>query len=301
MLWQSALILILTVIVILLIIKIVILYRTAAEIGREFAERLRTDTNTLIAVSSRDKRMRKLADEINRELRILRKERWRFHQGDLEMKETITSVSHDLRTPLTAVCGYLELLEGEEKSENADRYLRVIAGRVNAMKQLTEELFRYTTAGAAEGELTDEEVDLRRALEESLAAYYAALKGCRITPDISMTERKLVRRLNKNALSRIFGNVLDNVIKYSDGDLKVELKDNGEILFSNKAAGLDSVRVSQLFHRFYTVERAEHATGLGLSIARHLVDQMGGKINAVYKEENLQVRICFPETAEKNR
>lgn len=275
--------------------KILLLHRAADEIGSRLKERLTVDTNTLITLSSRDKHMRRLAEEMNSQLCILRKERQRFRQGDLEMKERITNVSHDLRTPLTAICGYLDLLKEEEKPENAQRYIRVIAERVEVLKQLTEELFRYTVVSSAGEALPLEEINLGSVLEESISAYYAALTGCRIIPEISISERKPVRKLNRNALLRVFGNVIGNAIKYSGGDLKIELTDSGEVVFSNKAPGLDEVQTSQLFNRFYTVETAGHSTGIGLSIARLLVEQMNGEITAVYREGRLWVRIYFPK------
>ena len=291
----SMLCLVLLTIIGALLLKIYLLRRAADEIGREFADRLGADTNTLIAISSRDRHMRALAGEINSQLRVLRKERQRFLQGDLEMHDAVTNISHDLRTPLTAVCGNLYLLKAEEKSENAGRYLQVITERVETLKQLTEELFRYTLAGDASSELILEEVSLSGVLEESLSAYYGALTGCRITPEIHITEKRLARRLSRSALLRIFGNVISNAIKYSDGDLTVELRESGEIIFSNKAAGLDEVSVARFFNRFYTVETAGHSTGLGLSIARRLVEQMNGAIDADYREGRLSVRIYFPE------
>ena len=88
--------------------------------------------------------MRKLANAINKELRKLRTERCRFQQGDFELKNAVTNISHDLRTPLTAICGYLELSEQEEKSESVNRYIEIIKERVDILKQLSEELFRYS-------------------------------------------------------------------------------------------------------------------------------------------------------------
>lgn len=293
MICLSIICLILTVIVFFLAVKILLLRRAAEEIGRGFKDRLETDTNTLITISSRDKGMRRLAGEINGQLQVLREERRRFLQGDLEMKEAVVNISHDLRTPLTAVCGYLTLFKSEEMSEDARRYLQIIEERVETLKQLTEELFRYTLVSSAAETLPLEEVNLESVLEESISAYYAALMGCKITPEICICERKCTRRLNKNALLRVFGNVISNAIKYSDGDLKIELLDNGEIIFSNQARSLDEVSVSQLFNRFYTVETAGHSTGLGLSIARRLVEQMNGEIAAAYKNGRLEVHICF--------
>ena len=129
--------------VLLLLVKIHLLRRSAKEIRREFSLRLEQDTNTLLSISSRDSAMVRLAAEINAQLRLLRRERRRFQQGDRELKDAVTAVSHDLRTPLTAICGYLDLLEREEKSGAAERYLGLIRNRAEHIKDLTEELFRY--------------------------------------------------------------------------------------------------------------------------------------------------------------
>ena len=109
--WLCVLIGILIIIILVLAVKILLLQKSADEIAEEFADRLTTDTNTLIGISSRDRHMRKLAKEINKELNKLKKDRHRFQQGDLELKDAVTNISHDLRTPLTAICGYLDLLE----------------------------------------------------------------------------------------------------------------------------------------------------------------------------------------------
>lgn len=292
-LWLWAIIGALILCIVVLIIKLYLLKKSAQEIEDAFAERLMADTNTLIDISSHDKAMRKLAASINTQLRKLRRDRQRFQQGDLELKEAITNISHDLRTPLAAICGYLDLLAREDMTAEARRYLEVIGERAEVLKQLTEELFRYSIVTSTMKEAFYEEVALNDVLEESLSAYYAALKGCQITPQISIPEEKVRRRLNKNALSRIFGNVLSNAIKYSDGDLIVALSESGEIVFSNHASKLDEVQVGKLFDRFYTVETAKKSTGLGLSIAKMLTEQMKGNMDAQYREGVLSIRICF--------
>lgn len=295
MLWLSILCGMLIVIIIILLLKIAILHRTTNEIRQEMAERLEHDTNTLITISTRDRAMCKLAESINKELRLLRKERRRFQRGDQELKEAITNISHDLRTPLTAICGYLDLLEKEEKSENAARYLSLIENRAEALKQLTEELFRYSVVKSTPKDINFEDVSLNRVLEESIAAYYATLKERGITPTIKMPEKRVMRQLNHAALSRIFGNVLSNALKYSDGDLEISLSEAGEIVFTNTSSNLDKVQVGKLFDRFYTVEAARNSTGLGLSISRTLVEQMNGKITAQYNNSKLSVYILFPD------
>lgn len=296
--WLRSLIAILLIIIVLLIIKICLMKKSAREISESFLDRLTEDTNTLIDISSRDRHMRKLAQEINIQLNKLKEEHHRFQQGDRELKDAVTNISHDLRTPLTAVCGYLDLLEREETSEDAGRYLAVIRSRTEILRQLTEELFRYSVFTSAADKAPGEPVILNRLLEDSISAFYAALKQRGITPRITLPEEKIRRTLSRSACSRLFGNLISNALKYSDGDLEITLKDTGEIIFSNHASRLDRIQVERLFDRFYTVETASsRSNGLGLSIARTLTEQMGGAISAGYEDGILRICILFPETA----
>lgn len=274
-----------------LLIKIYFLKKAASEIAEGFADRLMNDTNTTIDISSRDRSMRRLAEAVNVQLRRLRAQRHRFCQGDIELKCAVTNISHDLRTPLTAICGYLELLRQEEKTETAERYIKVIENRTDMLIQLTEELFGYSVILSGEKSEAKEAVVINAVLEESIAAFYTALHERGIKPVIRMPEEKVIRILERSCLSRVFSNLLNNVIKYSDGDLTITLSKTGEIVFSNTARGLDKIQVEKLFDRFYTVEDARKSTGLGLSICRALMEQMNGTISAGYENGRLDIRI----------
>ena len=289
---------ILIAIIIALLVKIHILQKSVKEIEIAFADRLVTDTNILIDISSSDKNVRRLANTINGQLRKLRTERRRFQQGDLELKNAVTNISHDLRTPLTALCGYLELLEQEEKSETVNRYIEIMKDRVDILTQLSEELFRYSVIISTKDNITKEQVIINTVLEESIAAFYTVLTERNIVPEIQISEIKVVRMLDRSALSRVFSNLISNVIKYSDGDLKIVLSENGEIAFSNMASGLDEIQVGRLFDRFYTVEAARKSTGLGLTISKTLVEQMKGTISAIYENNRLSIHIFFPDIKE---
>ena len=283
---------ILLLIIFVLLAKVYFLRKSAQEISEAFRDRLTADTNTLIDISTRDPYMRQLAADINMQLRLLRKQRHKYLTGDRELKEAVTNISHDLRTPLTAICGYLDLLDKEDKSENTSRYLSLIGNRVEAMKQLTEELFRYSVI-LSTGDLVLEPVCVNGVLEESIAAFYGALTSRDIQPEIHITENRIERQLNREALGRVFSNILNNALKYSDGDLAITLRDDGDIIFSNTASGLNEVQVGKLFDRFFTVEAARNSNGLGLSIAKTLVEQMGGFILAELENKKLNIRIQF--------
>lgn len=284
---------ILLMVIALLMIKIYLLRKGAREIAEAFADRLVTDTNTLIDISTRDPYMRKLAAAINGQLRLLRAKRHKYVNGDRELKEAVTNISHDLRTPLTAICGYMDLLKQEEKSEKVTRYLSLIENRTESMKQLTEELFRYSVILSTQEEMELETVCINSILEESIAGFYGALTTRGIMPEISLTENRIERMLNKEALSRVFSNILNNALKYSDGDLEIMLREDGRIIFSNTASGLNEVQVGKLFDRFFTVEAARNSNGLGLAIAKTLVEQMGGRIEAELEKEKLKIIIFF--------
>ena len=287
---------ILMLIVAALCIKIILIKRSIREIADGFAGKIETDTNTLIDVSTGDKDIVMLAEKLNHGLRELRKEHLQYHQGNAELKTAITNISHDLRTPLTAICGYLDMLDKTDDKEKQARYIEIMKERSGMMKQLTEELFKYSMIISDEEELTTEKVYINQLLAESISGFYPALSEKGITPDISISDKRIERNVNKAALTRVFTNLLNNAVKYSDGDLKIILTDECEIIFSNHAKGLSAATVEQLFDRFYTVQTAYNSTGIGLSIVRALVERMHGSVSASYENECLSVRIVLPET-----
>lgn len=288
-------IILLSLTVVFLAVKLYLVKRTAREIEHSFKEKLRKDTNTLIDVSCRDKDMISLADTLNKDLALIRELRHRYTQGDIELKNAIANISHDLRTPLTAICGYLELLKSEEKTPDINRCLEIIENRTEAMKKLIEELFQYSLVACPENALNFEDVSVNGVLEESIAAYYASFKEKGIEPQITITKQKIIRSLDKNALLRIFANILGNALKYSDGDLDITLTDSGKVIFANTASKLDEIQVGKIFDRFYTVENARSSTGLGLSIARSLAERMNAAITASYSNKKLSVIVDFGE------
>ena len=293
-LWCIVLICSLALAALCLLAYLLVLRHSLREAAEELDEKLRTDTNTLISISTGDRAMQSLVTHINRQLQAPRRERLRLHSGNAELTAAVTNISHDLRTPLTALCGYLDLLEQEPQTEAAARHLAVIRERTDAMRALTEELFRYSVLTATADELHTEPVCLNDVLEQSLAAAYGALSARGITPSVQLPEEKVIRPLDAAALRRVFDNILSNAAKYSDGDLAVVLAPDGKVTFSNRASALSRVEAARLFDRFYTVDSARGSTGLGLSIAKLLTEKLHGTISADYENETLRICIAFP-------
>lgn len=290
---SAALIAVLSVAAIVLFVKLILIKRSLREITCDLTEKLREDTNMQITVSSSDRCVCRLASELNEQLGVIHKERQRLENSNAELQNSITNIAHDLRTPLTAVVGYLELLEQEELGKNAEAYVKVISERTDNLKALTEELFRYSVISTDRDELNIENVSLSAELEIALSAAYRSLTDAGITPQISFSENPVIRRLDKKALQRIFGNILTNTVRYSSGDLSVTLEEDGTVIFSNPSHSLSEIEVGRLFDRFYTVENAKGSTGLGLSIAKLLTEKMGGAIEADYIDGIFNIRIRF--------
>lgn len=276
-----------------LLYKVRAVHKAADEIRMQLAEHMEMDTNTGIDISCSDRKMRELAAGLDWQLKLLRKKQLLYTRGDQELKAAVTNISHDIRTPLTAVCGYLSLLKEEQMSQDAVQYVKIIENRTEALKELAEELFRYSVIISADSYHEKEELCVNAVLEESIAGYYGAIVKAGIQPETEIAECAVKRMLNRQAAARIFSNILSNALKYSDGDLKIRLDADGTVCFSNHAAKLDQVQAGHLFDRFYTVESGCTSTGLGLSIARMLTEEMQGKIWAEYREGELYIYVRF--------
>ncbi|MCR4584167.1 MAG: HAMP domain-containing histidine kinase [Lachnospiraceae bacterium] len=283
------------------IINIIVLIKLAAvrislrELRRDFSERKDLRSNTALGVSGRDVQLRALASDMNDTLSRLQASYNRYERGDRELKSAVTNIAHDLRTPLTAICGYAEMAEWTDDPELKKKYLAIIAERAGYMKKLTEELFEYSVITG--GELSEEPQSLRvdRILEDTLMNYYPMFKERGIDPKVSISEEGVERKLIRSYVERIFSNLIGNALKYSDGDLEISLSEKGHLRIANSAAALNNVETEKLFDRFFTVESARNsgAHGLGLSIVKIFTQRMGTPLLASYENGKLVIEIDF--------
>ena len=276
---------------IVLIIRIYMIKKSIKETEKSLEYILRTDTNNLITVS--DKTVKNLASFLNRELKDLRKAQLQYENGNQELKRNITNISHDLRTPLTAIRGYVDLLQEENLPQKGEEYLKIINKKVGELTELTGQLFDFSKTIDTDMNLVKENSCINELLEEALVGYYPIFKEKNIVPEISICEQKIFRTINKASITRVFENIFSNVVKYSNGNFKVELKSDGKIIFSNNATTLDATSVQKIFNRYFSVENAKESTGIGLSIAKQLVELNGGSISAEYVKKELIIEVML--------
>lgn len=281
---------------IFLLLKLFLIKKSIIEIEKNFTKILESDTNNIISISSSDKDIKNLTINLNDNLIELRKQKLKYKNGNQELKKIVTNISHDLRTHLTALKGYIDLINKEKLSISQKKYLKIIQKKSDELNELTGQLFEFSKiidTLEKNINLSKDECCINEILEETLLSFYNIFKEKNIFPTINISNKKLYKKVNKISIVRIFENILSNVSKYSNGDFEVEMDDNGIITFSNKANSLDATSVQKIFDRYFSVENAKESTGIGLSIAKQLVEMNDGEIYAEYSRERLYIKINF--------
>ena len=280
-------------IAIFLLLKIIVMKNEIIKIEKSLTTILKSDTNNLITVSSNDKNLKRLATRLNKSLKELRKLELEYKQGNQELKNSITNISHDLRTPLTAIRGYLDLIDKNDLKNNQLEKLKIIDNKVKDLTELTEQLFDFSKSIDICNEMERKNICINNILEDSIVSFYGLFKEYHISPKIEICEKKVIRLINENMVKRIFENIISNAIKYSEDDFNIKLKSNGAIEFSNKTNSLDSTSLEKIFYRYYTVKNAKKSNGIGLSIAKQLVELNDGNIKAKYENSYLIIEVKF--------
>ncbi len=274
-------------------IKYILLKLSLNKLYKDFELIINSDTNNLLTISCNDKNLKEFINKLNKNLKRLRKLELEYNQGNINLKHTITNISHDLRTPLTAIKGYLDILDKKNFTKEQIKYFNIINTKVNDLVNLTEELFNYSKILDKAYLIKKEQVCLNIVLEEVLCSYYDLFKNNNITPKIGITSNKIIKEIDLICFKRIIENIISNLLKYSNKSIYIKLDNTGSITFINKTKKLDKVSVGKIFDRYFTVESSKKSNGIGLSIAKELVILNNGEITAKYINNKLIIKIVF--------
>lgn len=282
---------ILLALVIILSVRMMALSRSVNLLTEELDMIISEESNVLLTTSSGERSVKKLVERINVELKKLLKIKSQYSKGILDLKCSAENVAHDIRTPLTAIKGYVDLLEKEEISSDGRKYLEIIKDRVEYMKALTDELF-LSLSMKNRGIKTLEEIDAKSILEEALVSYYSEFQMKNIEPEIVLPENRVRIKGDEKALYRVYLNIITNALKHGE-DFKVEMNEKGDTVFSNYSPSLDSVDVNRLLDRYYTISDAKASSGIGLSISKEIIEEMGGELRVKLEENRLYISLSF--------
>ncbi|HAT4092563.1 TPA: HAMP domain-containing histidine kinase [Clostridium perfringens] len=286
----------------ILIVLLIIFILKTKEINRLTSELKKLNREGKIEklrLSLPNKNIENLIVEINTLIDDKRKMENIYKGKDMELREAIANMSHDLRTPLTSIMGYVYLLNDDKLGkEERKEYLKIIEKRSLVLNDLITNFYGLSRIQADQYEIKFEPVNLELVLGEIIAAFYETLDYKFGEPEINIEEGLVPVLGDKQALNRIFTNLIENIIKYGEGEVKISLKKKNKYIvmeFSNKAEELESKDVNRIFEKFFTKDRMRTGqnTGLGLAIVKLLVEKQGQKIEAEKVGNRLVINIIW--------
>lgn len=293
------LIFLLVIIIVALIFIILVRNREINNIIAEINNINTENSRRNIRLKAPSKVLSKLVKEINLLIEEKNDSIEVYKKKDIELRESIANISHDLRTPLTSIMGYIYLLEEEEtKEEDKEIYLSIVKKRSEVLEKLIGDFYSLSRIQAEHYELELTEIVPSDVLVEIIAAFYESITDKLGEPFINIDEKRYKILGEKSALNRVFTNITENILKHGEGDVKIELKQEGENLiieFSNRAEALDVVSAKRIFEKFFTGDRMRTGqnTGLGLAIVKLLVEKMNGEISSEKVEDRLIIKLKF--------
>ena len=257
------------------------------------------DTQTEIMLERTDGSIDALVISINRLLDKYRNTGQAIERSDMLFRDTITSLSHDLRTPLATANGYIQLLQEEKLGTKQQEYLHIARDRISTVKLLLDQLFEFARIESDELKLNCKSVDVHSVLRDAIASYYSDFEQKDCIPDIAIPNLPAVIWADSDALTRIFSNVIYNALIHGDKDYKITAvveQSNSIIAIQNTSDSIQQEDIAHLFDRFYTTDqsRSKKTTGLGLAIAQKLVLRMDGSISAKLQNGVFSIQIIFP-------
>lgn len=256
-----------------------------------------TVTNSKILTSSTDNVVTSLAIEINKSLEEKKNTEAEYKRMDYEIRQAIANISHDLRTPLTSIMGYMQLIE-DESIPHAEKagYIDIVKKRSKALQLLIEGFYDLSRLEAKEYKFELKSLNLYNILSDITVSYYNDFVNRGIEPSIELQENIKPVIMDENAVRRIFANLIQNMLKYGKKDVSITLKEQESYIssiFTNEAPDMKVEDVQHLFERFFTGNsaRSDKSTGLGLAITKQLVEQMGNEIYARLERGRLSIEI----------
>ncbi|MDD7794114.1 sensor histidine kinase [Clostridium sp. 'White wine YQ'] len=287
---------VLTIIIILLVIYLVFMELQLEYINKQLGKRLKDKTRQPISLALQSRKLNTLGANINRCLKAEETLRLKSVNEEKRVKELIANISHDLRTPLTAIKGYQQLMEKSELNDNQRNKLEIAQKHTQELGNLIEYFFEYSYLINTEPEISLESINITNMVTECLVSAIPLLEEKNLKLDFEEAPPIYVY-VDKEMAKRVIQNLIRNCIQHSSGDIEVKvlIKEETVISFKNPVGNSKEIDVNRIFERFYTGDKArKNSTGLGLSIVKILVEQMGGSVFAALEDDKLDIQVKFP-------
>lgn len=240
----------------------------------------------------------KLVDEINLILYETQEKQRMAQEHETAIHETITNLSHDIRTPLTSLDGYFQLLTESDSGEERARYSEVIRKRIAALRGILEELFTYAKLQDKEYQPALEQIEINQIVYDVVFSFYEDCKARGMEPQVDICEERVSICGDGAVIARMLQNIIKNSLEHGKKDVQIRLKLMEEqVIFScaNDVENAENIDLNRVFDRFYKADasRSVSSTGLGLAIAKGLAEKIGAQIRAELAEGMFVVTVVF--------
>ena len=296
----GVIIVILSVISVYFSARFFLLSKNIKEVSKDFMEISQDiERNRRLTLNSPNKNLENLLMYINEYLEKTQKEKIKSINREREIRKEIENISHDLRTPLTSILGYLELMRDDDTTQEEQvEYISIIERKSKALQNLIQTFYDVSRLEANDYKMNMEVIDIHKELMEHMLLYYNDFEKRNLNVNIDMIDECVNIEGDIKSIERIFNNLIQNAIKYSKSSLEVQLNKNKEyvnITFVNDIENLEEKDVDNLFNRFYMKDesRHNHSSGLGLTVTKLLIETMNGEIDAFIKDNYIYFNLKF--------
>lgn len=287
------------------ILYMVRFYRLRANLRREAKELeeigQNPEENRILHISFPDKEAESFLEAVNAYILVTRKEKITYRNRERELRAQIENISHDLRTPLTAIIGYLELLDVSGMDEENLEMVKNISGKARSLQRLIGNFYDLSRLELNDYRLQPERLDVSRFAREIALTFYQQFEERRLAVQLTgISAEAMFICADTGAMERIFSNMFQNALRYAKSYFCLRVfRDGGKVClsFENDTDALRAEDVEHLFERFYMTQksRTTEGSGLGLTISKLLTEAMGGSAEASLEQGVLRIRYCFEE------
>lgn len=295
------LIILLIIFSVVMFIKLLLYKKQIRDIAIQIKEFKDRKTNKKINIQIDDKDIEKLAFEINEYLELYKKNEQEKVVFENTLKQGIANMSHDLRTPLTSIIGYLKLLQNDEIDK--EEALAILKNKTSKLNTLINDFFELASIESEDYELDITKINLSNIVRDEILSLYEAFESKGFEPKINIMDKPIFILGDKDSLERIVDNLLSNILKYAEGKIEINLEEaNDKVILriSNLCKSINQENVLHIFDRFYMADqvRKGQGGGLGLAIVKSLIEKMDGNITAKFEEDKLFI-ICKWDVIDK--
>lgn len=274
--------------IIILILRLIFIKKEIKNITNQLNNYNEFKTKKKLDINLLDDDIESLAESINNHIEISKSDRIKQIRADEELKSLITNISHDLRTPLTSIIGYLQMLKTQNLSdEKRNNYLKIAERRSKDLQELINNFFTISIIEANQYNINLELLNLNDIVFNVITSFYDQLNSKGIEPEINILKEDIYILGDISAVKRVLENLIINVLNHSEGEVTIKLERNNEnaiLTIINAAKNLTENEAELIFNKFYKGDKSRNSnkdsTGLGLAIVKELMKKMNGSVSS---------------------